>query len=121
VCVWPWEQKRWGVPIYIGEFSTMHDLPNDIAGMKMIMARFNELGWHYSPWTWKYVNDTGEGSIWGVYQFNLPWERTPNLHRDSKEFLLNLISKLGTENFSLHEPYGNILREVLAQPVRAAK
>ena len=115
------EQRRWRVPIYIGEFSTMHDLPNDLAGMKRIMTEFNRLGWHYSPWTWKYVNDDGEGSIWGVYQFNQSWERTPNMHRDSKEFLLNLISKLGTENFSLHEPYGKILREVLTQPVRAAK
>jgi len=115
------EQKRWQVPIYIGEFSTMHDLPNDLAGMKMIMAEFNRIGWHYSPWTWKYVNDTGESSIWGVYQFNPLWERTPNLHRDSKEFLLNLIARLGTENFSLHEPYGRVLREVLGQPVRAAK
>ena len=115
------EQKRWQVPIYIGEFSTMHDLPNDLAGMKMIMTKFNRLGWHYSPWTFKYVNDKGEGSIWGVYQFNQPWERTPNMYRDSKESLLKLISRLGTENFSLHEAYGQVLREVLGQPVRAAK
>lgn len=115
------EQKRWNVPIYIGEFSTMHDLPNDIAGMKMIMTRFNELGWHYSPWTWKYVNDTGEGSIWGVYEFNQPWPRTPNLYRDSRQSILDMIAKLKMENFSLHEAYGKILREVLAQPVRAAK
>ena len=115
------EQKRWKVPIYIGEFSTMHDLPNDLAGMRMIMTKFNQLGWHYSPWTFKYVNDKGEGSIWGVYQFNQPWELTPNMCRDSKETLLKLISRLGTENFSLHEPYGRILREVLGQPVRAAK
>ena len=32
------EQRRHRVPIYIGEFSTMHDLPNDLAGMKMIMS-----------------------------------------------------------------------------------
>jgi aryl-phospho-beta-D-glucosidase BglC (GH1 family) len=115
------EQQRWKVPIYIGEFSTMHDLPNDIAGMKMIMSEFNRLGWHYSPWTWKYVNDDGEGSIWGVYQFNQPWERTPNLYRDSKESILKLISRLGTENFSLHARYGPVLREVLVQPVRSAK
>jgi hypothetical protein len=89
--------------------------------MKMIMSEFNRLGWHYSPWTWKYVNDDGESSIWGVYQFNQPWERTPNLHRESKDWLLNLIAKLSTENFSLHEPYGRVLREVLVQPVRAAK
>jgi GNAT superfamily N-acetyltransferase len=115
------EQKRWNVPIYIGEFSTMHDLPNDLAGMKMIMTEFNRLGWHYSPWTWKYVNDDGESSIWGVYQFNQPWPGTPNMHRASKESLLQLVSRLGTENFSLHEAYGKVLREVLAQPVQAAK
>ena len=115
------EQKRWQVPIYIGEFSTMHDLPNDLAGMKMIMTEFNRLGWHYSPWTWKYVNDDGESSIWGVYQFSQPWPGTPNMYRDSKESLLHLISRLGTENFSLHKQYGQVLREVMVQPVRPAK
>ena len=90
------EQKRWKVPIYIGEFSTMHDLPNDLAGMKMIMTEFNGCGWHYSPWTWKYVNDDEEGSIWGVYQYNQPWEQTPNMYRDSKDSILNTIAKLTT-------------------------
>jgi endoglucanase len=115
------EQTRWHVPIYIGEFSTMHDLPNDLAGMKLIMTEFNQLGWHYSPWTWKYVNDDGESSIWGVYQFNQKWEGTPNMYHASKASILSLISKLGPDNFSLHRPYAKILRAVLAQPVQAAK
>jgi aryl-phospho-beta-D-glucosidase BglC (GH1 family) len=83
------EQDRWKVPIYIGEFSTMHDLPNDVAGMKTIMTAFNECGWHYSPWTFKYVNDDKESSIWGVYQYNQPWKQTPNMYRDSKNSILN--------------------------------
>ncbi|MCX8090792.1 MAG: glycoside hydrolase family 5 protein [Verrucomicrobiae bacterium] len=115
------EQQRHNVPIYLGEFSTMNDLPNDLAAMKRFMTRFNELGWHYSPWTWKYVNDTGRGSIWGVYQYNRPWTHTLNLHRDSRATILDAIGRLTMDNFSLHEGYGKILREVLAQPVRAAR
>lgn len=115
------EQNRWNVPIYMGEFSTMHDLPNDIEGMRAILTEFNRLGWHWSPWTYKYVNDDKESSIWGVYQYNQPWDRVPNMRRDSQEYLLDFIGKLKTENFSLHEPYARILREALAQPVSAAK
>ncbi len=115
------EQKRWNVPIYMGEFSTMHDLPNDIAGMRMILSEFNKLGWMWSPWTYKYVNDDQEGSIWGVYQSGLPSERIPNMWRDSQESILAFIDGLKTENFRLHESYGNVLREALSQPVSSAK
>lgn len=114
------EQNRWNVPIYMGEFSTMHDLPNDIAGMLMILSEFNKLGWMWSPWTYKYVNDDKESSIWGLYQYKQPWERVPNMRRDSRAHLLDFIEKLTTENFGLHEPYANVMREALAQPVSSA-
>jgi hypothetical protein len=114
------EQKRCGVPIYLGEFNTMGDKPEDVAGMKKIITAFNEEGWHWSPWTWKFVNDDNEATIWGVYQYKRPWPGTPNMHRDSKEYILDLIGRMKTENFTLHEPYAQVLRECLMQPVRAA-
>ncbi len=43
------------------------------------------------------------------------------MYRESKQSILDTISKLTMDNFSLHDPYGKILREVLVQPVRAAK
>ncbi len=115
------EQKRCNVPLYFGEFSTMDDRPNDIEGMKLFLELFNKQGWHWSPWTFKYVDDNNEGTIWGVYQYNRPWKRTPNIYRDSKESILETISKLGMENFSMHEDYGEILQECLAQPVHSAE
>jgi hypothetical protein len=114
------EQTRCNVPLYFGEFSTMDDRPNDIEGMKLFLELFNRQGWHWSPWTFKYVDDNNEGTIWGLYQYNRPWGRTPNIYRDSREFILETISKLGTENFSLHEQYGRILQQCLAQPVHSA-
>lgn len=51
---------------------------------------------------------------------NQPWERTPNMYRDLKAAILNPTSKLTANNFSRHEPYAKILREMLAQPVPAA-
>jgi hypothetical protein len=112
------EQQRCGVPIYIGEFSTMGEQPRDLEGMKEIISAFNREGWHWSPWTWKYVNDDGQGSIWGVYQYTRPWPGTPNMHRASKASLLELVAQLRTENFSLHEPFARLLKECLAQPAR---
>ena len=114
------EQKRCNVPIYLGEFNTMGGKPEDIAGMKKMISAFNKEGWHWSPWTWKYVNDDNESTIWGVYQYKRPWPGTPNMHRDTKEYILDLISRLRTENFSIHEPYAGILRECLVQPVSSA-
>ena len=114
------EQDRTGVPIYFGEFSTMDDRPNDLEGMRLFMEAFNKEGWHWSPWTFKYVDDDNEGTIWGIYQYDEPWKRTPNLYRDSKEFILETISHLTMDRFRLQEEYGKILRECLVQPISSA-
>lgn len=115
------EQRRCNVPIYIGEFSTMNDHANDIDGMRIFLTRFNEAGWHWSPWTFKYVDDDNEGTIWGIYQYNRPWSGTPNMHRDSKESILSVIDRYAMDNFSLQEPYAQVLRAALVQPVRSAE
>ncbi|MCC6154916.1 MAG: cellulase family glycosylhydrolase [Candidatus Hydrogenedentes bacterium] len=110
------EQDRCKVPMYWGEFSTMGNHPNDIAGMRFFLNAFNKKGWAWSPWTWKYVNDDGVGSIWGVYQFLDPWPHIPNMHRDSKEKILEVIARTKTKNFRLIEPYAAVIRECTAQP-----
>jgi aryl-phospho-beta-D-glucosidase BglC (GH1 family) len=114
------EQERTGVPIYLGEFSTMGDHPNDIAGMEHFLTMFNDLGWHWSPWTWKYVNDTEEGSIWGIYQYAHPWESTPNFYRDSMDDILAVIDRLHLTEFTEKKAFADVLRKCLAQPVRSA-
>ena len=115
------EQGRCNVPIYIGEFSTMGNHPKDIEGMEAFLTMFNELGWHWSPWTWKYVNDDGEGSIWGVYQYVDPWPGTPNMYRDSLKSILTIVEHLDINNFKLQEAYANVLRRCLSQPVTSAQ
>jgi len=114
------EQKRCRVPIYIGEFSTIGSHPNDIDGMRLFLTEFNRQGWLWSPWTFKYSNGSHENSIWGLYQYDLPWESTPNIHRDSLQSILEVIAKLRTDNFALHQPYAQVLRECLAQPTTPA-
>ena len=114
------EQDRCGVPIYLGEFSTMGDHPNDIKGMRIFLTMFNELGWHWSPWTWKYVDDNNEGTIWGVYQYGKSWPGTPNMYRDSLDSLIEAVDRYKLEDFQLMEPYAKVLRECLSQPVAAA-
>ena len=113
-------QDRHKVPIYFGEFSTMGNHPNDIEGMRTFLTMFNEHGLHWSPWTWKYVDDDKEGTIWGLYQYSKDWPVTPNIHRDSLESLLKIISRYTMDNFVLIEPYADILNECLAQPVKPA-
>lgn len=113
------EQDRCKVPLYFGEFSTMGNHPNDIEGMRIFLTAFNAKGWAWSPWTWKYVNDDGIGSIWGVYQFLDPWPHIPNMHRDSLDAILEVIARTKTVNFHLIEPYAAVIRECTAQSVPA--
>lgn len=114
-------QDRHNVPIYFGEFSTMGDHPNDIDGMRTFLTMFNENGLHWSPWTWKYVDDDNEGTIWGLYQYAHEWPRIPNIHRDSLESILELVSRYSMDDFVLMEAYGDVLNECLAQPVQGAR
>ena len=114
-------QDRHKVPVYFGEFSTMGDHPNDIDGMRIFLTMFNENGLHWSPWTWKYVDDDKEGTIWGLYQYAQDWPRVPNIHRDSLQSILDLVSLYSMDNFVLMEAYGNVLNECLAQPVRGTR
>ena len=113
-------QDRHEVPIYFGEFSTMGNHPNDLQGMLTFLTLFNEQGFHWSPWTWKYVDDDNEGTIWGLYQYAKPWPRTPHIHRDSLDDLLAVIHRYTMDDFVLLEPYGRVLNQALAQPVRSA-
>ena len=114
-------QDRHNVPIYFGEFSTMGDHPNDIEGMRIFLTMFNEQGLHWSPWTWKYVDDDNEGTIWGLYQYAKDWPVIPNIHRDSLESILDVISRYTMDDFVLVEPYADVLHECLTQPVRSAE
>jgi endoglucanase len=114
-------QRRHNVPVYFGEFSTMGDHPNDIEGMRTFLTMFNENGLHWSPWTWKYVDDDHEGTIWGLYQYAHEWPRIPNMHRDSLERILEIVSLYSMDDFVLMEAYGDVLKECLAQPVKGAK
>lgn len=111
------EQTRCGVPMYIGEFSTMNDSPNDLEGMRVIISALNQAGFHWSPWNWKFVSNDEKATIWGLYQFAEDWPGAPNMNRDSLESLLAVVDRLRTTNFRLHPVYGRILRECLAQPV----
>jgi len=43
------------------------------------------------------------------------------MYRASKTSLLELIAKLRTENFTLHNPFARLLQECLAQPAASAE
>lgn len=113
------EQDRTDVPIYMGEFnSLLEDRNAAIEAMAYFFDRFNAKGWAWSPWTFKFTGP-GRKTLWGVYQYAGDWT-TPNVHRDSKESLLDAIAKLKAENFTPIEPYAEILRKYLNAPTVSA-
>ena len=82
---------------------------------------YSEYGFRYLDKTIAWAKEHGlyvmldlHGAVGG----QSPWDHTGELSRG--EFILETISKLGMEHFSLHEQYGRILQECLAQPVHSA-
>jgi hypothetical protein len=114
------EQTRCNVPIYLGEFNTISDTPESITSMGYYMTLFNQQGWHWSPWTFKFTGAGKSKTLWGVYQYSGAWD-VPDVHRDTKEALLGKISRLAAPNFHLHEPYAAELKRCLTQPVVSAE
>jgi aryl-phospho-beta-D-glucosidase BglC (GH1 family) len=108
--------RRWGVPIYFGEFSMMNVLPFGMEALSYYLRKFNEAGLHWSPWTFKKVDLPNDRSTWGVYEYPGEWTR-PDLHRDSFEDLLATFESLHSRNFRANEEYAAVLRARGADPV----
>ena len=56
-------------PILVGEFAIAEDRPESAAGMDAVFALFNQMGIHWTPWTYKYWK---EESYWGLYHPAVP-------------------------------------------------
>jgi len=62
----------------VGEFNTINAEPYSIESMQQILAMMNEMGIHWTPWTYKQWN---QNSIWGLYhsKSGLEWIDVANL------------------------------------------
>lgn len=108
------EQERAGVPFFAGEFNTIDDTPDALAGLAIYLKAFNRMGIHWTPWTFKFTR-WHEPTLWGLYQYTDEWRR-PNIHKDSKTALLQTMKRLHGRHFGLHYQYAAVLRDALQQP-----
>ena len=60
-----WDE-RFHCPLFLGEFSGADGTDSSTwaaTSMDLVLARLNERGVHWAPWTWKYYSE----STWGLY------------------------------------------------------
>jgi len=58
--------ERFDCPLFLGEFSAADGTDSDLwapSAMGPVLARLNERGVHWAPWTWKYF----DSPTWGLY------------------------------------------------------
>lgn len=53
----------YGVPVYLGEFNCY----DDEESWNYVLTQLNDLGWHYTMWTYKINDAAGEYPGWGIY------------------------------------------------------
>lgn len=101
---WQAQQKKWGVPLYIGEFSTVEEKQGGIPALAEYFAAFNKYGWSWTPWTFKQIGGPTRNNTWSPYSNDKPWDK-PNPYTDSFEALMSKFAKYDTANLAPQEPY----------------
>ena len=87
-----WEEhRRWGVPVYVGEFNCFAPEP----GWAYAAAQFAAHGMSWTVWSYKAIHGSGSDS-WGVYNFRPPLLPKPNLQTDSAETIRDKWSRWST-------------------------
>lgn len=86
-------QQDQGVPYFIGSWSVMRDEAFAYQAASDMVELFGELGWPWSLWTFKRLDDPWEVELWGeqtswglLGRRQTPFGR-PDLYRDSQEQL----------------------------------
>ncbi len=106
---WRKEQQKLGVPIYIGEFST---IGRDAGGMETMSAyfdAFNSAGWGWSAWCYKKLSGKdGRENFWGLVTNDKPWDK-PNPYKDSAEDLARKFAMYDSGNLIMQKEYAEAL------------
>lgn len=107
---WRQRQQERGVPLYIGEFSTITEAQGGGRAMADYFAAFQRSGWSWTAWTYKQIDAVdGRKSLWGLYTNTTPWDR-PNPYRDSFETLTAKFRNYDTGRLTLQGGYGEAVR-----------
>lgn len=109
--------NRYGVPIYFGEFSMMVDSPIAMPALDIYLGKLNRAGMHWSPWTWKRIDDPQEPTTWSVLDYATPWQR-PDMYHDSFESLQRTLESLHSKYFTPDARFVAVLKKRLADPMQ---
>lgn len=94
---------NYGVPTYIGEFTSF----DQEEAWKNTMSTFNQQGWSWTTWTYKV---TGTNSSWGIYTHN---PQKVDIYNDSPDTIRQKWSGVGTSNASVNTKIYNVIKTYL--------
>ncbi|MEK3865880.1 cellulase family glycosylhydrolase [Paenibacillus sp. FSL H7-0716] len=94
---------NYGVPTYIGEFTSF----DQEDAWKNTMSTFNQQGWSWTTWTYKV---TGTNSSWGIYTHN---PQKVDIYNDSQDTIHQKWSGVGTSNATVNAKIHNVIKAYL--------
>lgn len=102
---------RFEVPLFLGEFNAADGTESRswaAAAMDLVLARLNQRGVHWAPWTWKYWKP---GSLWGLYHPGTDPGSPIDTKNASFQELEAAFESLHSENFVPDPAYQQALRD----------
>lgn len=112
----PFYFERFDCPLFMGEFSGADGTDSDgwaAASMELVLARLNERGVHWAPWTWKYYAD----STWGLYHPAEGAGSRIDVQEASFTAIKAALQGLHSGNFVPDEAYEKALSQNAAAPL----
>jgi endoglucanase len=108
------QQLKWGVPLFIGEFSTITEKQGGVPAMAEYFAAFDRYGWSWTVWTYKQISaGPGLHTMWGLYVNLEAWDR-PNPYTDSSQTLQAKFARYDTSKLVAKQDYLEAFRQAVA-------
>ena len=109
------EQKRLNAPIYVGEWSVIHEAAGGGSMTSRYIREMGREGWSWALWIYKQTSRDPVRECWSLYRNDEPLS-LPDFKRDSLQVILGKIENLRTEHMSL---YGELRDAVQTRDVTA--
>jgi len=113
---WADEYSRWDVPLFLGEFNSADGTDSELwaaEGMDLVLARLNQRGIHWAPWTWKYH---APDSQWGLYVPDADSPQKIDVRDASFEQIKGDFTALDSSGYVAHAEYTAVLRTLASDP-----
>jgi len=110
---WAAVQRRFGVPILVGEFNAMDYSDEGFEQFARLMSAYNRRGWSWTTWSYKKISSgSGRSSLWGIFDHpeGAPWDKA-NPHTDSFAELARKFALYDTDNLTSEPRYRRLFLE----------